>query len=541
MQETGTTLQPCPFSSYRLPAEQAWRLLIVFACYQVLLSTLLVGLYFSHLGPALLGNQDPRLFEWATATYLIASLAFSPFLKWRWLRFAWQAPLRIGLDLVFLPMLIYSCDGLQSGFGILLAVTVAAAGLLIGGRCALGIAAMASLGVLTVEALGDWLNAFDKTNYSYAGMLGTAYFTIALLAMAMAQQAEKSEALAQKRGIDLANLKQLNEFIVQNLQSGILILDQHLTIRLINDSALRLLKLNQKPMALAELPVPLQSSYHAWQDQADQASVAIGTDDNPLQVRFSQLTTQGEILTMIFLEDHALYHQRVQESKLASLGRLTAGIAHEIRNPLSAISHASQLLGENPALEPQDLRLVEIIQKHTRRVNETIGNVLQLSRRKASRRTKISLNDWLRRFGQEFAEQTPGRNPKLKLILTTENIQGLADPSQLKQILDNLCSNALKYGAAKDKPVELILGRHPENDRPVIEVVDHGPGISPDQLRQVFEPFYTTSSTGTGLGLFIARELAQLNQALLEYQNHPVQGSRFRITLADAEQVTVEL
>ncbi|HHJ38353.1 MAG TPA: HAMP domain-containing histidine kinase [Methylothermaceae bacterium] len=541
MQPGNQSLRPCPFSSYRIPNDQAWRLVKVFATYQCILSALLVLLYFTQLGPNHLGSHAPKLYEWTTLGYLTASFASLYFLIAHKLGYRLQAVAHISLDLIAIPLIIFACGGLQIGFGILLAVTVAAGGLLIGGRCALGIAALASISVLAVEAAGDLLNAFDTTSYSYAGMLGTAYFTIALLSIALAQQAEKSEALAEQRGIDLANLKQLNEFIVQHLQSGILILDETYRIRLLNDSALRLLKLDAKPSDLADLPDRLIIHFRRWLQQPESNSVTLQSDSDSIHVRFSRLTTQGETLTMIFLEDVALYQQRVQESKLASLGRLTAGIAHEIRNPLSAISHAGQLLGENPALDAQDQRLVEIIQNHSRRVNDIIGNVLELSRRKPSQRSKLNMAHWLPRFYDEFKEEHLGLKDVFEIHIKDEPLYALVDASQLRQILTNLCTNALKYGATGDKNVEIHLYRHPEQDKPTLEVVDYGPGIPPDTLRQVFDPFFTTSSTGTGLGLYIARELAQLNQATLEYEKNSRQGSRFRIILADAEQLTVEL
>ncbi len=541
MHQANQSLRPCPFSSYRIPNDQAWRLLKVFAAYQCILSALLALLYFFHIGPKHLGSHAPELFKWTILIYLIAAFASFYFLIVRRPGYALQGVAHVGLDLAAIPLIIFACGGLQIGFGILLAVTVAAAGLLIGGRCALGIAALASLSVLAVEAAGDLLNAFDKTSYSYAGMLGTSYFTISLLAIALAQQAEKSEALAEQRGIDLANLRQLNEFIVQHLQSGILILDEAYRIRLLNDSVLRLLKLDNKPSVLTDLPDKLIIHFRHWLEQSEYNTVTLHNESDSIHVRFSRLATQGETLTMIFLEDVALYQQRVQESKLASLGRLTAGIAHEIRNPLSAISHAGQLLGENPALDKQDLRLVEIIQNHSRRVNDIIGNVLELSRRKPSQRSKLNMAQWLERFYEEFKEEHLGLKNAFEIHVRDEPLYALVDASQLRQIVNNLCTNALKYGATGDRNAEIHLYRHPELDKPTIEVVDYGPGIPPDTLRQVFDPFFTTSSTGTGLGLYIARELAQLNQASLEYEKNTRQGSRFRIILADAEQLTVEL
>ncbi|HEB77897.1 MAG TPA: PAS domain-containing protein [Methylothermaceae bacterium] len=537
MADAEAQVQPCPGSGYRIAADHAWRLLLTFAIYQVTLSTLLLVLFVSRLGPTHLGKTDADLFLTATSIYCLAAWASLPLLFWRRPGYLWQSSAHLLLDIAALIPVLYACGGLGSGFGVLLAVSVAAAALLIGGRCALGYAAMAGLAVLGVELYGDWHNAFNVSHYTYAGMLGLAYFTITLLATYLAGRAEQSEALASRRQVDLVNLQKLNEFIVQHLQSGIVVLDSERRVRLFNEAAMRLLGLSRPPRDSGDLPGLLTAALREWQAQ-DSAfyTATLMTDTEPLHIRASRLPMQGETLTMVFIEDKALHQQRVQESKLASLGRLTAGIAHEIRNPLGAISHAAQLLEESGNLDPQDLRLVGIVRKHVRRVDETIGNVLQLSRRCPARRERLQLNHWLEKFRHEFHEEI--RRDALRLQLPPRTLNALADPGQLKQILANLCHNALKYGPGSDGRITVRLCQ--EGRRPCIEVIDEGPGIPDEQLARVFEPFFTTSASGTGLGLYIARELAQLNQALLEYDNG-LRGSRFRIILTNADQVTLEL
>lgn len=532
-------LKPCPFSGYRIQSDQAWRLLAVFATYQLALGTLFVSLFHSHLGPSQLGQHNPELFLHAAYGY-VASVAISLLFLWRQRpSYSVQATSHIFLDLALLPCIIYSCGGLGSGFAVLLAVSVVAAGLLIGGRCGVGFAALASLSVLAIEVTGSLQEAFTTTHYTYAAMLGVAYLTIAWLAVALAGRVEQSQMFAERCQTDLINLRHLNEFIVQHLQSGILVLDSTNLVRLCNDSALRLLGLRQKPSDLSTLPGLLVASLREWQMNPRHNPAVLLTEREPIQLRFGYLPMQGETLTMVFIEDNALYQQRVQEGKLASLGRLTASIAHEIRNPLSAVSHASQLLAESQFLGAQEKRLVEIIQKHCRRVNEIISNVLSLSRRQAACREKIELNTWLKAFCNEFQEANL-RRELFELQLPMETLCALADPGQLKQILANLCGNALKYGTPEGEKITLKLCRYGPSQQPCIEVIDRGPGIPPDQIGHIFEPFFTTSATGTGLGLYIARELAQLNQAALEYEFGKY-GSCFRVILASADQIMVEL
>jgi two-component system, NtrC family, sensor histidine kinase PilS len=229
----------------------------------------------------------------------------------------------------------------------------------------------------------------------------------------------------------------------------------------------------------------------------------------------------------------------LQQGILASLGRLTASIAHEIRNPLSAMSHAGQLLSESPNLSPQDLRLTEIIQKHSRRMDRIINDILQTSKRQPSNREKILLDDWLPDYLEAFIAEQGLHKPVFELLFCEQQVYALIDPGHLKQILDNLCLNALKYGAVEKGKIVLQLSRC--QAKPCIAVIDHGEKLSSDVIKHLFEPFFTTSSTGTGLGLYISRELAELNQAKLSYLLTPQQQNSFKLCLSNAEQIKIEL
>jgi two-component system sensor histidine kinase PilS (NtrC family) len=251
------------------------------------------------------------------------------------------------------------------------------------------------------------------------------------------------------------------------------------------------------------------------------------------------LPTGHEFFYMIILEDIALYNQQVQQSKLASLGRLTASIAHEIRNPLGAISHAGQLLFENPHLSAQDRRLTEIIQTHSVRVNHIIEDILQLSRRTDSRREKIHLKPWLDNYLKNFTLEHAIDMAAFKLSCEEEPLCAFIDQGHLRQIMDNLCRNALKYG--QPDAGQMTLRTFAMQHGPCIEIIDNGSGISREHQNQLFEPFFTTSSSGTGLGLYISRELAELNQAKLSYYLTDDKRSCFRLCLLNAEQTIIDL
>lgn len=532
-------IQPCPFSrGYRIAAASAWQSLLVYEGYRLILSGVLVGLYYAKPIHAPLGQNDAMLFHHVALAYFALVLAGGVALLLRRPGYATQAQMQIFVDIAAIGLLAHASGGAHSGLGILLAVTMAAGGLLIGGRCALVFAALASSAVLGEQVYIHVNVAFDGRGYTYAGAQGAAFFAIAILAFVAAKRTERSDALAHQRGADLANLQQLNEFIVQHLQSGIMVIDEGHHIVTANRSALQLFNLGASPASLDVASPELLEKYRHWLEQPlDDYANLERVSGNRVQVRFSRFAARSRDYDMIFLEDDALYNQRVQRSKLASLGRLTASIAHEIRNPLSAVKHAAQLLAENPQLSPQDLRLTQIMVDNAARVNTVVENILQLSRRSPSQRISLDLRPWLEQFLADFRQGRTLETDPFHYQPPDAPVRILADPNQLRQILENLCANALKYGNPEGGKVVVRITRQP----PCVEVVDHGPGIPPKQAEQIFEPFYTSSPTGTGLGLYIARELAELNQARLSYQAAEGGGSCFRLCLRDAEETTVEL
>jgi two-component system, NtrC family, sensor histidine kinase PilS len=258
-----------------------------------------------------------------------------------------------------------------------------------------------------------------------------------------------------------------------------------------------------------------------------------------IHIRFMVLPTRHEFYYMIILEDITLYNQRLQQSKLASLGQLTASIAHEIRNPLGAISHAGQLLSEIPYLSAQDKRLTEIIQTHSHRVNRIIEDILKLSKRSNSTREKIQLKSWLENYLLNFNLEHSISSETFQLSYEVDSVCAFMDSNHLKQIMDNLCLNALKYGKPELGPIHIKL-RIIQQDV-CIEIIDKGPGISQEDLRHLFEPFFTTSASGTGLGLYISKELAELNQAKLGYHLTEDNRSCFRLCLLNAELAKIDI
>ena len=235
--------------------------------------------------------------------------------------------------------------------------------------------------------------------------------------------------------------------------------------------------------------------------------------------------------SVIYLNDNTEIEKQVQETKLASLGRLTASIAHEIRNPLGAISHAAQLLDESSELHKADKRLAKIIQDQSIRLNNIINNVLRLSRREKSKPENIQLRDWLQKFIQEFSRTNDMKSDWASLNITPSDGTVMMDSNNLHQVLWNLCENAKKYGVrrGKDLHIQLLADINNPQTRPYLDVIDNGPGITADHQAQLFEPFFTTSDTGTGLGLYLSRELCKNNGGDLRYIITSGSGTCFRI------------
>jgi two-component system sensor histidine kinase PilS (NtrC family) len=200
------------------------------------------------------------------------------------------------------------------------------------------------------------------------------------------------------------------------------------------------------------------------------------------------------------------------------------------------MSHAAQLLSESEVLGKEDLRLTEIIQTHSSRVSHIIDNVLQLSRRESSRPERLRLEPWLQDFTQEFVSTHELQEGELAIGSIADDLEVRMDRGHLHQVMWNLCDNAVKYASETGGIlVEIQGGRLQGQGRPYIEVLDCGLGVDPETAEKIFEPFFTERSGGTGLGLYISRELCELNRATLMYLDRPGGGSIFRIVFADPD------
>ncbi len=517
----------------------AWQALHYLNVYRLTLAAVFAVLYFADARHSLLGTHNPVQFLGASVFYVLGAGLSS----WaaRLHRPAFKIQLRAGivLDITALTLLIHANGGMDSSIGMLMLVSISITSLIASQRLALLFAAASTLAILGEQVYAH-INQLFPVHYTRAGMLGAMCFATAILTHGLAQRMRDSEALAARRGLDLANMEQLNAYIIRHMQPGVVVVDANGYIRLINDSAWYLLGTGvagNKTQSLAGLAPQLAAQLRSWRKDPDYEPQGFHTAAGMHEVlpRFAALGNAADGGVILFLDDGALRAAQAQQMKLASLGRFSASIAHEIRNPLGAISHASQLLAETATMDPGDRRLVNIIVEQCRRVNTIIENVLQLSRRQASHPENFLLAPWLENFVAEFARHQNIDNARVTFDIQPADVLVRMDPSHLQQVMTNLCENAVRHGKGMDATPRLQLrgGLVAEVSTPFLDVIDSGPGIEPERVRQIFEPFFTTAPTGTGLGLYIARELCEFNQAKLMHIATPSGGSCFRISFAD--------
>lgn len=524
----------------------SWKPLQLFNFYRMVLSGLFLVLFLSNSAPEILGKHNPWLFETTSILYLVFSIASSFTIRQRLFPFQLQTNIQVFTDIVILTLLLHASGGLTSGLGILIVVAIAGGSIIMAGHLAILYAAIAVLSVLTEQVYAQLTNAFSTTTYTQAGILGITFFATALLSHVLAQRLRESEALANQRGVDLANMEQLNEHIIHNLQSGLIVVDHENRTRLVNEAARQLLSNPsiQDKQPLEKLSPQLAKQLIDW--LKNPLSTPQGfkpTEESSYALpRFTRLGKEKDAGTLIFLQDSSILSQQLQQMKLASLGRLTASIAHEIRNPLGAISHAAQLLEESPRLEKEDIRLTEIIQDHSRRMNTIVENVLQLSRREQSHPKEIVLEKWLGNFVHEFCLSENLATSKLSIDIHPQDTVIYMDSNHLHQILWNLCCNAIKYGTRKSSGSSIIIrgGISDDTKTPYLDVIDFGPGVQAGLIQEIFEPFHTTSTEGTGLGLYIARELCECNNARLSYVEISTAGSCFRISFSISDRLKIQ-
>ncbi len=512
----------------------SWRSLKLFQIYRTSIALLIFVLPLFGLAT----GGGARLFTLISQAYLLINLTllFPTFMQntsFRPLVFT-----MVIIDILALTLLTHSGTSLGRDFELLIIPTIAGASLLLPGIRAPFFAALATVTVLAETTYGYWLGRYEAADFPAAGIQGILFFAVAILAAKLARKAETSEALAAQRGRDLRDLATLNAHIVERMHAGVMVVGNDKTIRLANHAALQLLgkRRLRATETLETLAPALQACLREWLADAGETAtsrepcIIRGAQD--YAARFIRIGSADQLSTLVLLEDLREQTRQVREAKLAALGGLTASIAHEIRNPLGAMSHAAQLLLESKHLDGADARLARIIQNNAARMNTLIQNVLDLAQHRPSQTESFALQPWLENLSEEFRQVRKLSPEQVRVEAPASAPAVRFDPSHLHQILWNLLSNAEHHGRGS-APLRVRLVAHFTPDQPVarLEVIDNGPGVPKELEDRLFEPFFTTAERGTGLGLYIARELSERNGGSLEYERAAEGGGCFRLRL----------
>ena len=522
-----------------------FELLRVYTFYRTLLGIVLLIMFKGKLASKVLGIDNPDIFLFASVGYTVFNVS-TLLLLWK-VRFSPSQKQLFALFLIEIAaiiLLMHSSGGASNALGYLLLVASAAGGMLLRGQIAFFLAAIATIAVISETAYRSITDPLTNNSNAFfsAGILGALIFISAIIFQYLTKKILTSNQEALSQASHAAHIQKLAQQIVERMRTGIMVLDKSNQITMFNNAAAKLLSLNPNSSPSLNGSPDLQEKVDLWQRTNTNPAPILRVDsdtNDEVKVNFAKLGQDQNSHTLIFLEDNRAITQQAQQLKLASLGRLTASIAHEIRNPLAAISHASQLLSEDELLPAGDKRLVEIIGSHTKRVNQIIENILQLSRRKISNPQTIRLDEWLPKFINDYcASKSAHDKPSIDCI-AAEQIPAKFDVGQLQQVLTNLCDNGLRYSQPPEGCPQLVLeaGIDRNTQQPFIKVIDFGDGISHENLAHLFEPFFTTENTGSGLGLYICKELCESNQALISYEHTHEGLSCFHIHLAHPDKI----
>jgi two-component system sensor histidine kinase PilS (NtrC family) len=504
-----------------------WRSLFFFNVYRLIVAVLLLTVVAIWGNTLQFGSHDLTLFVVADIAYILFSIVGFALIKIRW-HFNLQLALQVSADIFFIVVLMYASNGISSGLGLLLLTTLAGAGLISRGRLTLFFASLASIAVLLEHTLEVLKYDASVAQYVQAGLMSVGYFATAWLAHTLAKRALVSERLAAQREIDLANMAQVNQLVIQDMQDGVLVVDGDGVIRQFNARAERILGAlrGRGGVRLDGYAPALARRYRAWREDEPGAGSDM-TLGRSLGARFVPVGKSRSAGAVIFLEDLTRIQAEARQMKLAALGRLTANIAHEIRNPLGAISHAAELLQEEPAVSDTARRLTAIIHDNTQRLDRMVNDVLRLNRGERAHRESFRVVDYLKTFVEQFCqiEKIPTEIFEIEL---TADPEVRFDRSHLNQVMWNLCRNALRHCRRERGSIRIAVDAEDGGRVVKLDVLDDGPGVPPALRSQLFEPFFTTAAGGTGLGLYIAREVCEANDATLDYVETP-RGARFTV------------
>jgi two-component system sensor histidine kinase PilS (NtrC family) len=507
-----------------------WISLRYFNIYRMAVATLFLGITLFYGDALNLGSYRLGFFRVVCVGYLVLGAVFQSLMRNLRDLFNLQLSAHLALDILAITLLMYASGGIRSGLGVMLLIALTGAALVAPRRLSLLYAALAGIALLLEQSY--WVLKYDapEANYLQPALLAIGGFAGAGVVSWLAQRVAANESLARERGRALETQLRVNQLVIADMQDGVLVLDREGRVVQYNPQAQRLLGAGELRGAL--LGGLLPGFDERWRDWRSGDATSVQSElelrGRGLRLRLME-TGAAEQLAVLFLEDTTRSREEAQQLKLAALGRLTANIAHEIRNPLSAISHAAELLDEEHRSADR-ARLTRIIHDNTQRLERLVSDVLQLNRRDRAAADRVPLEAWLPGFVEDFCANEAVPSERIALEVTRPATV-LFDREHLRQVLWNLLRNGVRHARTAPGCVRLVVNAF--GDQVELNVIDNGPGVARAIVGQLFEPFFTTESKGTGLGLYLARELCAANRAALEYVDD-MPGAHFRILCREA-------
>lgn len=502
----------------------------IYSSYRLLLSLIFLGI-------AIQGHINQPLFPLNTALtisliycilatgFFVGALSKSlPILRHTFIGFV--------VDIFFIALLEYTVVQQNITLDLILVVAIAAGSIVFTGRLGTALAAIATIFLCSKAFFLDGLFLGKSSDTLHTALLGITFFATSWITQTVARRLKESENITQRQAKDINELQKLNQAIVERMHTGVTVFNKALELEMMNEAARRLLSTDPSIAVDPAYGIELiHSSINAWlADTATKANLQLSAQSPELKLGFTFLGDEKRIV--VFIEDSSKIKQHAQQLKLASLGQLAASIAHEIRNPLAAVSYSSQLLQETKPSDEQS-RLLVILRKHITRMNDIVNNVLQISSREPPEIKSINLSQWIHHFLE--SSFSTAQNSVIDYDISTSIFIDF-DPSHLAQVMTNLIENALhsvekNTSENTDQNQKLIFLKSnyiPTLHRPDLTIRDTGSGIPEQSIPHIFEPFFTTSKVGSGLGLFLCREICELNHARI-HMLPAQQGACFQI------------
>ena len=412
--------------------------------------------------------------------------------------------------------------------------------------------------LLLADAGWHWLQqpGDSSPRFVQAALTGTGLFVVALLAHEMARRLAREEAVAQRSRSSAQMQAQVNDLVIETLSEGVLVIDAEGLVHAANPAADAILG---QGLAKLTLPFPLhaQPAWHALAALARQtfARRAPQTEEIPVaQVRGAarevrvrtRLTPTSEkridSLCVMFLQDLRELEARIRTEKLAAMGRMSAAVAHEIRNPLAAITQASALLNED-LTDPAHRKLTSMVQHNAQRLARIVDDVLDVSRARQQRvlslGEQVVLDPAVQVLAEEWVRQTQRKGVLVSLDAPSSEVR--FDAEHLRRLIVNLLDNASRYAGKREDSIQVLTAlQRSGTNRPSLMVWSDGAPLEPAVQRHLFEPFFSSESRSSGLGLFLCRELCRRHGATIGYERRALvpggpEGNEFFVSFAPSE------